>query len=86
MDNSGGSNIDFDKYKLIKSVEDDAFRERLIKELREYPNVLLFCGDELSASHSIFCRSEKELAMAVISILKKEPQLRNFMVECLNHV
>jgi len=65
---------------------DDEFRERLINELRTYPNILLICGDEANASHTIQCTEEWKLAQAVISVCKREPQLKKFLIQCLQHV
>ena len=63
---------------------DDEFRERLINELRTFPNIFLICGDEIAASHTIQVGTNKEdLARAIISIMKKHHNVKAFIEHCL---
>lgn len=66
---------------------DDQFRERLINELRTYPNVFLICCDETNASHSIqIGTKEQHLGRAFVSIMRKHPQVKAFIIQCLKDV
>ena len=63
---------------------DDDFRERLINELRTFPNILLICGDTDSCTHTIQVGTTKDdLARAVISIMKANPNVKAFLEHCL---
>ena len=84
--------VDDENYKKLKQgldfsiPVDGEFRERLINELRTYPNIFLICGDSYTASHTIQYKTKLEMAKAVISICKKNPNVKTFLKECLNHV
>jgi len=63
---------------------DDEFRERLINELRTFPNVFLICGDKDACTHTIQIGTTKDdMARAVISIFKANPNVKAFIEHCL---
>lgn len=78
-------------YKKIMEGEDftlkvdDEYRERLINELRTYPNILLFCGDANGASHA-YQGDKKQLAQAVASVLKHDKLLFDWLKVVMSHV
>lgn len=65
---------------------DDAFREKLINELRTFPNIFVICGDSEAASHTIQVGTkEADLLRAFVSIMKKYPNVKEFLELCLKN-
>ena len=66
---------------------DDAFREKLINELRTFPNIFLICGDKNAATHTIQVGTDQnDLKRAVISVFRKHKEAFEFMQDCIKDV
>jgi len=63
----------------------DEFRERLINELRTYPNILVFCGDAGGASHT-YQGDKTQLAQAIVSVLRRDKKLHEYLKVVMSHV
>jgi len=64
---------------------DSEFRERLINELRHFPNIFLIAGDGNGASYTVQGDND-ELAKNIIHILKKNPELASWFKIILQHL
>jgi len=64
---------------------DSEFRERLINELRHFPNLFLIAGDANGASYTVQGDND-ELAKNIIHILKQQPKLAEWFKTILQHL
>ena len=64
---------------------DGEFRERLINELRHFPNIFLIAGDAQGSTYTVQGDNE-ELARGIIHILKSEPKIAEWFRQILQHV
>jgi len=61
------------------------FRERLINELREFPNLFVIAGDASGATYTVQGNND-ELAQGIITIFKTTPELAEWFRKILQHV
>lgn len=64
---------------------DDELRERLINELRMYPNILVFCGDEKGGTRT-FQGDPTQLAKAIIVVLREDKMLFDWLKAVMTYV
>jgi len=64
---------------------DDEFRERLINELRHFPNILVIAGDANGSTHTVMGNND-ELAKAIIQMFRTKPELFDFFKLLMEHV
>jgi len=64
---------------------DSEFRERLINELRSFPNIFLIAGDGGGATYTIQGDND-ELARAILTIFKTNPEVAEWFKKILQHL
>jgi len=64
---------------------DDEFRERMINELRTFPNIFVIAGDENGATHTMQGDNE-QMGRCIIHIFKQKPELAKWFKEILDYV
>lgn len=64
---------------------DDEFRERLINELRTFPNIFLIAGDANGSSFTIQGDND-QLARSLIQTFKDHPKVAEWIKSILQHI
>ena len=64
---------------------DSEFRERLINELRHFPNIFVIAGDQNGATHT-HQGDNDQLARAIIHVFKQQPELFAWFKKIMAHV